>query len=100
MEHAMQIFKNRRVSGTRNITTHRHAAYGRSDSSRRSLSNELMGGRSPDVTLEPSGSKYRPTSKYVPFIWRVNYRNEITPPEKMLEIAHEKARQYLQRNFR
>ena len=96
----MQIFKNRRVSGTRNITTHRHAAYGRSNSSRRSLSNELMGGRSPDVTLEPSGSKYRPTSKYVPFIWRVNYRNEITPPEKMLEIAHEKARQYLQRNFR
>ena len=96
----MQIFKNRRVSGTRNITTHRHAAYGRSNSSRRSLSNELMGGRGPDVTLEPSGSKYRPTSKYVPFIWRVNYRNEITLPEKTLEIAHEKARQYLQRNFR
>jgi hypothetical protein len=91
MEHAMQIFKSRRVSGTRNIT-YRHAGYGRSSS------NELMGGRGPDVTLEPS--KYRPTSKYVPFIWRVNYRNEITPPEKMLEIAHEKARQYLQRNFR
>jgi len=95
----MQIFKNRHVSGTRNIT-YRHAGYGRSDSPERSLSNELMGGQDPDVTLEPLGSKYRPTSKYVPFIWRVNYRNEITPPEKTLEITHEKARQYLQRNFR
>ncbi|MGB8045151.1 MAG: hypothetical protein WCF66_19565 [Pseudolabrys sp.] len=95
----MQIFKNRRVSGTRNIT-HRHAGYGRSDSTGRSLSNELIGGRNPDVTFEPSGSKHRSTSKNVPFIWRVNYRNEITPPEMMLEIAHEKARQYLQRNFR
>jgi hypothetical protein len=99
MEHPMQILKNRRVSGTRNIT-YRHAGYGRSDSPGRSLSNELMGGRGPDVTLEPLGSKHRTTSKYVPFIWRVNYRNEITPPEKTLEIAHEKARQYLQRNFR
>jgi len=99
MEHAMQILKNRRVSGTRNVT-HRHAGYGRSYPTGRSLSNELMGGRNPDVTLEPSGSKYRPTSKNVPFIWRVNYRNEITPPETTLEIAHEKAREYLQRNFR
>jgi len=95
----MQIFKNRRVSGTRNIT-YRHAGYGRPDSPGRSLNNELMGGRGPDATLEPLESKHRPTSKYAPSIWRVDYRNEITPPEKMLEIAHEKARQYLQRNFR
>jgi hypothetical protein len=33
----------------------------------------------------------------VPFIWRKNYRNEMASPEKLLEIAHEKARQYLSR---
>jgi hypothetical protein len=33
----------------------------------------------------------------VPFIWRKNYRNETASPERMLEIAHEKARQYLSR---
>jgi hypothetical protein len=33
----------------------------------------------------------------VPFIWRKNYRNEAPSPEKVLENAHEKARQYLQR---
>ena len=27
----------------------------------------------------------------VPFIWRKNYRNETASPEKLLEIAHEKA---------
>ena len=32
----------------------------------------------------------------VPFIWRKNYRNEAASPEKMLENAHEMARQYLQ----
>ena len=35
--------------------------------------------------------------KDVPFVWRVNYRNDATSPEKTLEIAHEKARQYLRR---
>lgn len=33
----------------------------------------------------------------VPFIWRKNYRNEAASPEKVLENAHEKARQYLSR---
>ena len=28
-------------------------------------------------------------NKNVPFIWRVNYRNDVTPREKVLEIAHE-----------
>jgi hypothetical protein len=36
-------------------------------------------------------------NKNVPFIWRVNYRNDAASPEKTLEIAHEKARQYLRR---
>lgn len=36
----------------------------------------------------------------VPFIWRKNYRNETASPEKLLEIAHEKARQYLTRRRR
>ncbi len=31
----------------------------------------------------------------VPYIWRKNYRNEAASPEELLEIAHEKARQYL-----
>ena len=31
-------------------------------------------------------------SENVPYIWRVNYRNNMTSPEKVLEIAHEKAR--------
>jgi len=31
----------------------------------------------------------------LPFIWRKNYRSEAVPSEKMLENAHEKARQYL-----
>ena len=26
-------------------------------------------------------------NKNVPFIWRVNYRNEVTPPEKVLEVC-------------
>jgi hypothetical protein len=33
----------------------------------------------------------------VPFIWRKNYRNEAASPEKALENAHEKTRQYLSR---
>ena len=36
----------------------------------------------------------------VPFIWRKNYRNEATSPEKTLEAAHERAREYLSRAFR
>jgi len=34
----------------------------------------------------------------VPFIWRKNYRNEAASPEKVLQNAHEKACQYLQRS--
>jgi hypothetical protein len=37
-------------------------------------------------------------NKHEPFIWRVNYRNESRAPETVLEIAHEKARQILQKN--
>jgi hypothetical protein len=37
-------------------------------------------------------------NKHVPFIWRVNYRNEPRAPETVLEIAHEKARQILRKN--
>ena len=33
----------------------------------------------------------------LPFIWRKNYRDETIPSEKVLEKAHEKARQYLTR---
>ena len=33
----------------------------------------------------------------VPFVWRKNYRNEGGSHETQLEIAHEKARQYLSR---
>ena len=35
----------------------------------------------------------------VPFIWRVNYRNKAASPETFLEIAHERARQYLRKNL-
>jgi len=35
----------------------------------------------------------------VPFIWRVNYRNEMASRETFLEVAHEKARQYLRKNL-
>ena len=35
----------------------------------------------------------------VPFIWRVNYRNKVASPETSLDIAHEKARQYLRKNL-
>jgi hypothetical protein len=38
-------------------------------------------------------------NKHVPFILRVNYRNEPRSPETALEIAHEQARQYLQKNL-
>jgi hypothetical protein len=38
-------------------------------------------------------------NQHVPFIWRVNYRNEAASPETVLEIAHEKARQYLRKNL-
>lgn len=33
-------------------------------------------------------------NKHVPFIWQVNYRNEPRALETVLEIAHEKARQF------
>jgi hypothetical protein len=35
----------------------------------------------------------------VPFIWRVNYCNKAASPETFLEIAHERARQYLRKNL-
>jgi hypothetical protein len=37
-------------------------------------------------------------NKHLPFVWRVNYRNEPRSPETRPEIAHEKARQILQKN--
>jgi hypothetical protein len=36
-------------------------------------------------------------SENMPFIWRKDYRNEPASPEKVLEHAHETARQYLRR---
>lgn len=33
----------------------------------------------------------------VPFVWRKNYHSEGGSHEKLLEIAHEKAREYLSR---
>ena len=33
----------------------------------------------------------------VPYIWRVNYRNNLAQPEKVLEDAHRKAREFLSR---
>jgi hypothetical protein len=39
-------------------------------------------------------------NKHLPFIWRVNYCNEPRAPETVLETAHEKARQILQKNLR
>jgi hypothetical protein len=33
----------------------------------------------------------------LPYIWRKNYQNRGALPEKVLEIAHEQAREYLSR---
>ena len=55
MEHAMQIYKNRR-----------------------------------GITI---------VNKHLPFVWRVNYLHEAPWPETVPEIAHEKARQILQKNL-
>lgn len=38
-------------------------------------------------------------NKHLPFVWRVNYHHEAPPPEIVPEIAHEKARQILQKNL-
>ena len=38
-------------------------------------------------------------NKHLPFVWRVNYLHEASTPEIMPEIAHEKARQILQKSF-
>ena len=38
-------------------------------------------------------------SKHLPFVWRVNYLHEAPSPENVPEIAHEKARQILQKNL-
>ena len=35
----------------------------------------------------------------VPFIWRVNYCNKAASPDTFLDIAHERARQYLRKNL-
>ena len=35
----------------------------------------------------------------IPFIWRVIYRDEATSPEKVREIAQERARQHLDENL-
>jgi hypothetical protein len=37
-------------------------------------------------------------NKHLPFVWRVNYLHEAPLPETVPEIAHEKARQILQKN--
>ena len=37
-------------------------------------------------------------NNHLPFVWRVNYLHEAPPPE-LPEIAHEKARQILQKNL-
>jgi len=46
--------------------------------------------------------KHRSTTmnKHVPFIWQVNYRNEPKLSETLLEIAHKKATEYLQKYLR
>jgi hypothetical protein len=36
-------------------------------------------------------------NEHVPYIWRSNYRNQAASPEKVLEIAHAQAREYLSR---
>jgi len=36
---------------------------------------------------------------HLPFVWRVNYLHETPLPEAVPEIAHEKARQILQKNL-
>ena len=38
-------------------------------------------------------------NKHLPFVWRVNYLHEAPWPETVPEIAHEKARQILQKNL-
>jgi hypothetical protein len=38
-------------------------------------------------------------NKHLPFVWRVNYLHEAPTPETVPEIAHEKARQILQKNL-
>ena len=38
-------------------------------------------------------------NKHLPFVWRVNYLHEAPSPKQDPQIAHEKARQILQKNF-
>ena len=38
-------------------------------------------------------------NKHLPFVWRVNYLHEAPWPKIVPEIAHEKARQILQKNL-
>ena len=48
-------------------------------------------------------SKNRPgittVNNHLPFVWRVNYLHEAPPPKTVPEIAHETARQILQKNL-
>jgi hypothetical protein len=36
-------------------------------------------------------------NEYVPYVWRKNYCNDERRSHKFLQVAHEKARQYLSR---
>ena len=49
--------------------------------------------------LNTQDRRHHTMNQNVPFIWRVNYCYEAAPPETFLEIAHEKARQYLRQNL-
>jgi hypothetical protein len=53
-----------------------------------------------NVNIEQSGIGSTTMNKHVPFIWQVNYRNEPRALETVLEIAHEKARQILEKNLK
>jgi hypothetical protein len=44
-----------------------------------------------NLVIPITGGTLTTMSENVPFIWRVNYRNEAASPETVLEIAHEKA---------
>ena len=38
-------------------------------------------------------------NEHLPFVWRVNYLHEAPSPKQDPQIAHEKARQNLEKNF-
>jgi hypothetical protein len=51
------------------------------------------------VSLLHTQDRSSTMNQNVPFIWRASYRNEAASPETFLEIAHERARQYLRKNL-